>query len=87
MFVANRIQLIRDHSEVRQWRFVDTKENPADDASRGLDGPTLLRQQRWLEGPDFLWKPEDDWARQPFAMGQIPDDDPRNQGNYREPCH
>ena len=76
VFVANRIQLIQDHSEVRQWRFVDTKENPADDASRGSDGPTLLRQQRWLEGPDFLWKPEDDWPQQPFAMGQIPDDGP-----------
>ena len=42
VFVVNRVQLIRDHSHLNQWRYVDTKENPADDASRGLDGLALL---------------------------------------------
>ena len=60
VFVTNRVQLIRDHSDLSQWRYVDTESNPADDASRGLDGPSILRQQRWLEGPNFLWKPEDE---------------------------
>ena len=57
VFVANRVQLIRDHSHLKQWKYVDTKENPADDASRGLDGLSLLGRQRWLKGPEFLWKP------------------------------
>ena len=50
VFVTIQVQLIQDHSELGQWRYVKTKENEADDASRGLDAPTLLRQQRSLEG-------------------------------------
>ena len=36
---------------------VDTKENPADDASRGLGANELIRSNRWWNGPNFLWKP------------------------------
>jgi hypothetical protein len=32
VYVANRIQTIRDFSNPHQWRYVDTKENPSDDA-------------------------------------------------------
>ena len=46
VFVANRVQLIRDHSSPRQWKCVDSTENPADDASRGLDGLALIVGQR-----------------------------------------
>ena len=76
IFVANRVQLIRDHSHPNQWKYVATKENPADDASRGLNGLALLEGQRWLEGPEFLWKPENEWPQQPSTLGQVPDDDP-----------
>ena len=76
VFVANRVQLIRDHSHPNQWKYVATKENPADDASRGLNGLALLEGQRWLEGPEFLWKPENEWPQQPSTLGQVPDDDP-----------
>ena len=40
-FVANRVTTIRDHSDVSQWRYVPTSQNPADDASRGI------RQKTW----------------------------------------
>ena len=76
VFVANRVQLIRDHSHSNQWKYVATKENLADDASRGLNGLALLEGQRWLEGPEFLWKPENEWPQQPSTLGQVPDDDP-----------
>ena len=33
IFVANRIQQIQEHREVKQWRYVPTKINPADYAS------------------------------------------------------
>ena len=36
MFVANRVKEIRDHTTKDQWLYVNTKENPGDDASRGL---------------------------------------------------
>ena len=57
-YVANRVQAIRDRTDVNQWRYVDTKENPADDASRGMEIHSFLEQQRWIRGPEFLWRQE-----------------------------
>ena len=41
-FVANRITTIREESEPEQWRYVDTKSNPADEGSRGLSASSFL---------------------------------------------
>ena len=41
-FVANRVAVIHELSEDRQWHYVPSQLNPADDASRGLDGKALL---------------------------------------------
>jgi len=46
IFVANRVQLIRDYSSLDQWRYVSTNDNPADDASRGLYVESLLKSKR-----------------------------------------
>ena len=45
-FVANRISIIHDGSEPCQWRYINTKLNPADDASRGLSVEKLLNNKR-----------------------------------------
>ena len=42
VFVANRVQLIRNFTSPAQWRYIDTSINPADDSSRGLSGAALL---------------------------------------------
>jgi hypothetical protein len=76
VFVANCLQVIRDLSEPKQWRFVQSKENPADYASRGMDGDTLLEQRKWIQGPDFLWEEEEKWPQQPLALGETVNDDP-----------
>ena len=34
---------------------MESKENPADEGSRGLLVPQL-RDSKWLHGPEFLWK-------------------------------
>ena len=52
-FVANRISAIHDGSKPDQWRYVDTKLNPADDASRGISIDNLLNNTRLMKGPDF----------------------------------
>ena len=54
IFVANRIQKIRDYSTPDDWRHVDTKVNPADAASRGLSAESLFKSKLWWNGPDFL---------------------------------
>ena len=58
VFVANRLQLINEHTVQSQWRHVDTKENPADIASRGISADELLQNSEWFNGPSFLWKSE-----------------------------
>lgn len=57
IFVANRVQLIRECTNPSQWHYVDTTENPADHASRGLRASDIL-STTWLSGPEFLWKEE-----------------------------
>ena len=74
-FVANRIATIRDASS--PTRYVDTKCNPADDASRGLSVESFLQERRWLKGPQFLWLPEETWPQPPVGMdGRVEDEDP-----------
>ena len=53
-FVANRIQKIRENTEVREWQYIPTRENPADDASRGLNAERVDSGSRWFQGPLFL---------------------------------
>ena len=60
-YVANRVQQIRDHTQPEQWKYVDSDNNPADDASRGLSPKDLLKTSGWLRGPAFLWEPHDEW--------------------------
>ena len=58
VFVANRVQQIRDHTSPTQWRHVRTHENPADEASRGLSADELVSESKWLKGPNFLLENE-----------------------------
>lgn len=57
VFVANRVQQIRDQTNPEQWKYIKSSENPADIASRGLNANDLSSSS-WLKGPSFLWKYE-----------------------------
>ncbi|XP_039547061.1 uncharacterized protein LOC120492841 [Pimephales promelas] len=57
VFVANRVQRIREATDPRQWYYINTEENPADHASRGLTVEELI-SSNWLTGPRFLWEKE-----------------------------
>ena len=37
IFVANRVELIKDNSDESQWHFITSEQNPADCVSRGID--------------------------------------------------
>lgn len=75
-FVANRIASIHEASSPSQWRYISTRLNPADDASRGLSADELINNKRWLSGPEFLWKAETYWPTSPSMSIQIPHGDP-----------
>ncbi|XP_070180319.1 uncharacterized protein [Littorina saxatilis] len=57
MYVANRVEQIRQFSQPQQWSYVPTSKNPADHASRGLSVDEISTSN-WLTGPEFLWKGE-----------------------------
>ena len=57
VFVANRVQLIREKTDPNDWHYVDTTQNPADLASRGL-GAVDIASSSWISGPRFLWEQE-----------------------------
>ncbi|XP_028414082.1 uncharacterized protein LOC114537159 [Dendronephthya gigantea] len=74
-FVANRVATILETSAPTQWRLVPGKQNPADDASRGLSANALLSSKRWFDGPEFLWRNEECWPKQTIHP-LVSDDDP-----------
>ena len=57
-FVANRVAMIHDGSSPHQWMHIESEENPADIASRGLSAKKLVQCEEWKNGPSFLWEPE-----------------------------
>ncbi|CAC5381678.1 unnamed protein product [Mytilus coruscus] len=57
LFVANRVQQIRDNTVPSQRNYVSSAENPADITSRGAT-PITLSESKWFTGPDFLWNAE-----------------------------
>ena len=75
-FVANHVAAIQEATSSSQWKHVGTKQNPADNASRGLSAEALLKGERWSTGPDFLRKSERFWPSQQFTDCTVTDNDP-----------
>ena len=75
VFVSNRVQEIQDSTDVTQWRYVESKENPADEASRGVKAREL-GESRWIRGPNFLWDEESKWPNGDLENVSLPQDDP-----------
>ena len=71
-FVANRVQVIRSNTDTKEWRYIDTKNNPADYASRGLNAEELMKSN-WFNGPSFLWEKEIPSCKEEIPNIQIGD--------------
>ena len=74
VFVANRVQQIREYTTPDQWRFVKSEDNPADLASRGIEAGQITNCDLWWHGPKFLVSSTDLPVESEFA--EVPDDDP-----------
>ncbi|XP_053960629.1 uncharacterized protein LOC128864894 [Anastrepha ludens] len=62
-FVGNRVSDIQELTVGGHWRYVPTRENPADLVSRGC--PTAeLKQSTWFSGPAFLFQDQTKWPNQ-----------------------
>ncbi|GBP39007.1 hypothetical protein EVAR_89229_1 [Eumeta japonica] len=55
-FVAHRLAELDERSDRNEWRWVNSADNPADDATRAD-----CDLERWLNGPTFLLRNEDAW--------------------------
>ncbi|XP_071181279.1 uncharacterized protein [Mytilus edulis] len=60
-FVANRLEVIHEATIVDQLKYINTKLNPADYASRGMSVSKFESNPDWFNGPEYLWKPEIEW--------------------------
>jgi len=74
VYFGNRVEEIRDKSEVFQWKHCPSKDNPADDVSRGLKPAQLTTDCRWFVGPAFLSRPVHEWP--PMVLKDLQEDDP-----------
>lgn len=63
-YVAVRIGEILEETQPEEWRWISTKINVADEATKWGKGPDCRPNSRWFAAPDFLLKPESEWPRQ-----------------------
>ncbi|XP_060723378.1 uncharacterized protein LOC132844190 [Tachysurus vachellii] len=73
VFVANRIQRIKESTKPTQWKYVTSEDNPADHASRGLKSERLIASN-WFSGPSFLW--QDQLPSGEIKVGELDTEDP-----------
>ena len=74
VYVANRTQFIREMTNLNQWNYVPSKENPADPASKGLSLSSAAKVNLWFRGPDFLYEEKEHWPKQPNVLKLDNDD-------------
>lgn len=54
IFVANRVEKIKEIAEISEIRHVGTTQNPADLLTRGIPIQDLIQKELWWHGPEFL---------------------------------
>ncbi|XP_059049478.1 uncharacterized protein LOC131844582 [Achroia grisella] len=65
-FVANRVGEISESTLPREWRWVPSELNVADDATC-ISAKSSIELNRWLNGPSFLMATEEQWPVEPAA--------------------
>ncbi|XP_041978615.1 uncharacterized protein LOC121732727 [Aricia agestis] len=59
-YVAHRIAAIEDLTTLNEWRWLPSKLNVADDATRSAP-PDFGTEHRWYRGPEFLYENSSTW--------------------------
>ncbi|XP_062557970.1 uncharacterized protein LOC134222838 [Armigeres subalbatus] len=62
-YVAFRVNEVLNLSKVEEWRWLGTKNNVADEATKWGKGPNCNPESRWMCGPAFLYEAENDWPK------------------------
>ncbi|XP_055614781.1 uncharacterized protein LOC129761103 [Toxorhynchites rutilus septentrionalis] len=69
-FVAHRVVEILETTNAKEWRYVPSASNPADEGTKWGKGPYFSTDSHWFSGPEFLQQPEDAWPISP-AMPSV----------------
>ena len=64
VYVANRVAEILENSDMCDWRWCPTLQNPADIATRAKFPVNYDPEGRWKNGPDFLLCREEYWPNE-----------------------
>ncbi|XP_053691604.1 uncharacterized protein LOC128740118 [Sabethes cyaneus] len=63
-FVAFKVTEILELSDVNEWRWVSSRLNVADEATKWGKGPCINNDSRWFHAPSFLYQPASLWPQQ-----------------------
>uniref|UniRef100_A0ABD2WYZ5 Integrase catalytic domain-containing protein n=1 Tax=Trichogramma kaykai TaxID=54128 RepID=A0ABD2WYZ5_9HYME len=66
IFVANRCADVAHLTPRATWQYINTKQNPADLASRGSTAGALLDNKLWWHGPEALVATSQPWTATNF---------------------
>ena len=66
--------MVQKNSNVKQWKYVPSKENPAHEASRGMNFKNFANIDRWFQGPKLLWKLLSYWEKSSVSVLLKPQD-------------
>lgn len=72
-FVINRVNEIKSLTNIHNWHWVASSENPADFITKGIHASKIANTKMWWQGPSWLTKPESEWPSR-----QIPIISPNN---------
>ncbi|XP_065372316.1 uncharacterized protein LOC135964147 [Calliphora vicina] len=75
-FVANRVSEIQNLTHNIKWKYVPSKQNPADIVSRGCLANDLI-DTIWFTGPKFLSEPETNWPKGNTEKVELPQNEIR----------
>ena len=56
VYIAHRINKIRQSTDPDNWRYIKTERNPADHTTRYQDFLSLSKNDSWIFGRSFLKK-------------------------------
>lgn len=78
-FVSHRTGYILETLPDVEWRYVPSKLNPADCASRGVRSSYLIENEMWFHGPPFLLQSPDEWPKIKASIHTIEESRTSNQ--------
>lgn len=71
VFVSQRLGEIQELTNVADWRYVNTRENVADEATKRKGRFTFSEGGRWISGPNFLLSSPKDWPKEENQVADI----------------